>query len=86
MKVFALSKSYKTLDILGISIADFKLFIESKFIDNMSWDNYGEWHLDHVIPISYGKNIEEIYKLSYYTNFQPLWMIDNCSKGNRYIG
>ena len=81
-----LSKSYKTLDILGISIEDFKLFIESKFIDNMSWDNYGKWHLDHVIPISYGKNIEEIYKLSYYTNFQPLWMIDNCSKGNRYIG
>lgn len=81
-----LIKEYKTLDILGISIEDFKLFIESKFRDNMSWDNYGEWHIDHIIPISYAKNIEEIYKLSHYTNFQPLWMIDNCSKGNRYIG
>lgn len=81
-----LSKEYKTLDILGISLEDFKLFIESKFKEDMSWDNYGKWHIDHIIPISYGKNIEEIYKLSYYTNFQPLWMIENCSKGNRYIG
>lgn len=81
-----LSKKYKTLDILGISLEDFKLFIEFKFKEDMSWDNYGSWHLDHIIPISYGETIEEIYKLSYYTNFQPLWMIENCSKGNRYIG
>jgi len=79
-------KNYKTQDILGIEIEDFKIYIESKFIEDMSWDNYGKWHLDHIIPISYAKNIDEIYELSYYTNFQPLWMIDNCSKGNRYIG
>lgn len=81
-----LIKKFKTLDLLGISIEEFKLFIESKFKEGMSWNNYGEWHLDHIIPISYGKTIDEIYELSYYTNFQPLWMKENCSKGNRFIG
>lgn len=81
-----LVRAYKTMDILGVSILEFRIYIENKFVDTMSWDNYGEWHLDHIIPISYAKTIDEIYKLSYYTNFQPLWGIDNSSKGNRYIG
>ena len=52
----------------------------------MNWKNYGEWHLDHIIPISYAKKEEEIYELNHYTNFQPLWAKDNLSKGNRFIG
>ena len=50
----------------------------------MTWSNYGEWHLDHKVPISWAKSEEEVYKLSHYTNFQPLWMNDNLSKDNRY--
>ncbi len=59
-------------------------FIESLFIDNMSWDNYGEWHLDHKIPVSWAKNEEELYKLNHYSNFQPMWAFDNQSKGDRF--
>lgn len=81
-----LVKKSKTIDILGISIHEFKLYIESKFTDGMSWENYGDWHLDHIEPISYANNEEEVYKLSHYTNFQPLMAFDNLSKGNRYIG
>lgn len=81
-----LVKMYKTVDILGCSIDDFKKFIEKKFIEDMTWDNYGEWHLDHIIPISYATTEDELYKLSHYTNFQPLWCINNLKKGNRYIG
>lgn len=72
-------------EILGCSFQEFKVYIESLFIENMSWDNYGQWHLDHKIPISWAKTEEEVYELSHYTNFQPLWMIDNLSKGNRFI-
>ena len=50
----------------------------------MNWDNAGKWHLDHIIPISSAKNEEDIIKLNHYTNFQPLWAIDNLTKGNRY--
>ena len=50
----------------------------------MSWENYGEWHLDHKTPISWAKTEEEIYELNHYTNFQPLWEFDNLSKGNRW--
>lgn len=71
-------------EILGCSFLEFRYYIENLFIDGMSWENYGEWHLDHRVPISWAKNEEEVYKLSHYTNFQPLWMNDNLSKGNRY--
>lgn len=36
-----LSKKYKSVDILGCSINDFKNYIESKFEEWMSWENYG---------------------------------------------
>lgn len=45
-------KNSKTETILGCSYEEFKLFIESKFQDGMTWDNKGDWHLDHIIPIS----------------------------------
>ena len=50
----------------------------------MSWDNRGEWDLDHIIPISEGKTLEDIYLLSHYSNFQPLWRKDNIKKSNTW--
>lgn len=51
----------------------------------MSLDNYGDWHLDHILPISLAENEEDVIKLNHYTNFQPLWAIDNFKKGNKVI-
>ena len=80
-----LCKSYKTLDILGISIEDFKLFIESKFKDNMNWDNYGSyWEFDHIIQLATSTNEEELLKLNHYSNFQPLEVEKNRSKNYKY--
>jgi len=79
------TKRSKTRDILGCGFEEFKLYIESLFKENMTWENYGEWHLDHRIPISWAKTEEEIYKLNHYTNLQPLWREENQSKGNKYI-
>jgi hypothetical protein len=78
------SKNSKTIEILGISYEEFKFYIESQFLEGMSWENYGKWHLDHKTPISWAKTEEEVYKLNHYTNFQPLWQFDNLSKGNKF--
>ncbi len=81
-------KLVKTIDIIGCDIISLKYYIESKFENWMSWDNYGlyngelnyGWDIDHIIPLSSAKTQEEIIKLSHYTNLQPL-----CSKTNRDI-
>lgn len=81
------SKTSKTYNILGCSYEFFKIYIEDKFDDKMSWDNHGKyWHLDHIIPISWAKDEEELYKLNHYTNYQPLSAIENLSKNNNFAG
>jgi len=76
------TKKSKTYDIVGVEFQDFKIYIETKFVEGMSWENYGEWHLDHIIPISSAKTEKELILLNKYTNFQPLWAIDNIRKSN----
>ena len=78
------SKKSKTNYILGCSFEEFKSYIEGLFEEGMSWDNQGEWHLDHKTPVSWAETEEQVYELNKYTNFQPLWATDNLIKGNRY--
>lgn len=79
------SKKSKTNEILGIDYNGFMKHIESQFIDGMSWDNRGEWELDHIIPVSLGKSEEEIIRLNHYSNFRPLWRKDNLLKSNNIL-
>lgn len=57
--------------------------IQSQFTEGMTWDNLGDWHIDHKEPLSLAKTEEELYKLCHYTNLQPLWAKDNLSKSNK---
>lgn len=66
---------------IGCSKEELIKYIESKFEPGMSWDNFKEWHIDHIIPLSSAKTEDEMYKLCHYTNLQPLWAKDNLSKG-----
>jgi len=78
-------KSKKTIEILGCSFEDFSKYLESKFDENMNWENQGSyWHIDHIKPISLAETEEEVYELNHYTNFQPLYWRDNLIKGNRF--
>jgi hypothetical protein len=79
------NKKTKTENILGCTIEEFRCYIEIKFTKKMTFENYGEWHLDHIIPISSAQTEEDIIRLNHYTNFQPLWAKDNLSKGNKII-
>lgn len=78
------SKESKTQKILGCSYVELKEYLESKFLEGMSWENKGEWHIDHIKPTSLAKTKEEVYELNHYMNLQPLWAIDNLRKGNKY--
>jgi len=82
------NKSKKTNEILGCTFIEFKIYLESKFENWMTWDNKGlyngdlnyGWDIDHIIPISTAKTVEDLIKLNHYSNLQPL-----CSKINRDI-
>jgi hypothetical protein len=77
------TKRSKTYQILCCSYEEFKTYIQSKFSENMSWENHGEWHLDHKIPASSAKDEDTLIRLNHYSNFQPLWAKDNIRKGNK---
>lgn len=70
---------------LGCSIDELKTILESKFTHGMSWDNYGEWHIDHIKPLSKFNltNSQEVLQACHYTNLQPLWAKDNIVKYNK---
>lgn len=76
----------KTDLILGCTTEFFREYLEERFLEGMTWENHGEWHIDHKTPVSWGENEDDIYILNHYTNFQPLWAFDNLSKGNRFSG
>jgi len=78
-------KNKKSMEIVGLSPCELKEHIEKQFKDGMSWFNYGEWHIDHIIPLSSANTEEELYSLCFYTNLQPLWAVDNLSKGNKIL-
>lgn len=84
-RAMSLKKQKHTEEILGCSFNEFRIYIEAKFTEGMTWENYGEWELDHITPISLAKTEEEVYKLNHYTNFQPLWKMDNLKKSNKII-
>lgn len=66
---------------LGCSWIFLRDYLAEKFTDGMSWENYGDWHVDHVIPLASAKSKEELIRLWHYSNLQPLWASDNISKG-----
>lgn len=80
-----LSKKHRFVEYIECSPQELKQYLENQFIDSMSWDNHGKWHIDHITPLSSAKTEEEIYKLCHYKNLQPLWAKDNLEKGNKII-
>jgi hypothetical protein len=84
------SKRSSILNLVGCSIEELKIYIESLFKDGMSWDLYfkGEIHIDHIIPIATFDmtDYEEQKKCFHWSNLQPLWGKENNLKGCLYNG
>lgn len=79
------NKSGSALSDLGCSIEEFKQYLESLFEPGMTWDNWSRtgWHIDHIKPLSAFDltNPNQIKDACNYTNLQPMWAVDNISKG-----
>ena len=84
-KVNGESRSLATFDLVGCSPNEARLHIESLFQPGMSWDNYPEWHIDHIVPLaSFDLTDEGQQKQAFhYTNLQPLWAEDNLKKRDK---
>lgn len=70
---------------VGCSHDFLKKHIEKQFLHGMNWENYGEWHIDHIIPISTAKTIKDVKKLANFTNLRPLWRKDNIAKKDKIL-
>lgn len=84
-RVLRSSKSAKknsTNKYLGYSPNDLINHLESQFTEGMSWSNHGEWHIDHIKPVSVfireGETDPGV--INALSNLQPLWAADNMSK------
>lgn len=85
LKEANVAKYRSTFKLLGYTIEELMNHLEALFTDGMTWDNYGEWHVDHKVPMSsfIFESTEDIeFKKCWdLGNLQPLWGLDNLSKG-----
>lgn len=78
-------KKESTYDMLGYNNKELKEHLESLFIEGMTWDNYGEWHIDHIVPVSwwFENGVTDPSQINSLFNLQPLWAEDNLKKSNK---
>ena len=74
---------------LGYTTEELKQHLERQFKKGMNWENKGEWHIDHIVPVS-SFNIESIDSPEFracfgLANLRPIWADDNMIKGDRCI-
>ena len=72
-------KSQSSIEYLGCTIQEYKVYLEPSFTPEMNWDNYGSyWEIDHIYPLAKGGSF-------HYTNTQPLTITDNRVKSDKLI-
>jgi hypothetical protein len=74
-----------TAELVGCSRQDLMAWLASKFKKGMSWNNYGEWHIDHIMPLAVFdlKDERQRKMANHFTNLQPLWADENMEKADQ---
>ena len=80
------SKSASTIELIGCTVEELKAHLEAQFTEGMSWDNYGQWHIDHIKPCAMFDFTDEAQQREcfHFTNLQPLWAEDNLRKSDKF--
>lgn len=75
--------------LVGYTASDLKRHLERQFTKGMTWDNYGEWHVDHIIPVAlftYTTPDDPDFKACWaLTNLRPFWGGDNIRKSDNRL-
>jgi len=81
--------SKSTEKILGYKIIDLLVHLEKQFLEGMTWDNYGKWHVDHITPLASFDFVDvqdpEIRYAWSMANLRPLWAADNIKKRDKIL-
>jgi len=87
LKKANISKNSSVHDLIGCSVEDLKAYLASLFEEGMSWDNYGKWEIDHILPVASFDltSIDQQKECFNYKNLQPLWAEENRKKGCKII-
>lgn len=83
----SLRKAGSAVKDLGCTLEFLEKHIEGQFQEGMTWDNYGEWEVDHIFPLAKLDltNSEDFAKACHYSNLQPLWWQDNLKKSDKVL-
>lgn len=83
-------KSGHSIDLLGCSAAEYRLYLKGLFLEGMTWENWSPegWHVDHVRPLaSFDLSDPVQQRLAFhFSNTAPVWSSDNLSKGSLHEG
>lgn len=73
------------LSLLGCSLEDFRIYLETKFEPGMTWDNRGDWEVDHIMPCAIFDltKADHQRRCFHFSNMQPLWRTQNRRKNKR---
>jgi hypothetical protein len=71
------------IELIGCSINDLRLHPERLFKPGMTWENHGQWHIDHVVPCAHFDLTDPGARKQcfHFSNLQPLWAAENIRKG-----
>lgn len=86
----ASGKASKTTEaLLGYSFATLRHHLERQFTKGMNWENMGEWHIDHIVPLASftitGPDDPELRRAWALPNLRPLWAADNIAKRDKRV-
>lgn len=76
----------KRIQRMGVTTGDLKVWIEGSWKEGMHWGNYGEWVVDHIVPLGAAESLEEVLALAAMVNVQALWRRENIDKGTASPG
>lgn len=75
--------------LVGYIAEDLMVHLESLFLVGMTWQNYGKWHVDHIIPrlAFHYTTVDDLdFKRCWaLDNLQPLWGSDNIRKSAKIL-